>query len=82
MGVQSSHFRRITALSGSMSLPPPRVFAGMSLLAYEQPPRKNSEKVGKTGPAAWPGEGMGRERPGILEFQAGLEKGRMLRVVT
>jgi hypothetical protein len=66
----------LTALSGTIFLPPPRVFAGMILLEREQFLSKDSEKVGKTGPAIWPDWGVGPWRSRVLQRPCRAEKGQ------
>jgi hypothetical protein len=64
----------LTALSGRFFLPPPRVFAGMTLLS-EHFLSKDPEKVGETGPAIWPDWGVDPWRsPNLTKERAGSEK--------
>jgi hypothetical protein len=57
---------RLTARAQIDSLPPQRLFDGVSLLLCEQPLPKDPEKVGKTGPSRGQGSGVGQEDKMVL----------------
>src|SRR5207247_8587658 len=69
-------FRRLTALSGTILLPPPRVFAGMTLLGVSISCRKTPRRLAR--PALRLGR-IGRGSlaiPGFCKNQVESEKGR------
>jgi len=71
------HFRRLTALSGTIFLPPPRVFAGMTLFCVINSCRKTPSRLAK--PALRLGRIGARilgDPPVLCKCHAGLEKGR------